>query len=238
MNTLRNIGLFLIWNMSLSFSLFAQKTMQEKPQIVYVFDPLCGWCYGFAPVMQQFAEQFREHYAFRAISGGMITGDQIKPMSSMNEYIKSALPNLEKTTGIKVSARYINQILNNGELLLSSEKPSFAFHCLNRRFPEKGVQLAHEIQQLQFEEGLDYSADESYKALIKRYGLDETGFLSEMNSEATRQQTFAGFDTVARWGIRGFPAVLLFREGKGYLLSNGYTDLKQLVSAAEAAIKK
>ncbi len=230
--------LILLVLLNLYSSLFAQITMQEKPLIVYVFDPLCGWCYGFAPVMQQFAEQQQDRFSFKAISGGMITGDQIKSMSSMSDYIKSALPQLEKTTGVTVSPLYRSQILDKGDLLLSSEKPSFAFYCLNRRFPDKGVQLAHDIQQLQFAEGLDYGADASYSALIKRYGVSEAEFLAELHSSETRQQTFAGFDTVAQWGIRGFPAVVMFHQGKGYLLSNGYTDLKNLQKAAEEALKK
>jgi protein-disulfide isomerase-like protein with CxxC motif len=30
---------------------------------------------------------------------------------------------------------------------------------------------------------------------------------------------------VKTWGISGYPAVVLFNEGKGYMISNGYTTL-------------
>ncbi len=32
--------------------------------LVYVYDALCGWCYGFAPVIKAFAERYAEEVWF------------------------------------------------------------------------------------------------------------------------------------------------------------------------------
>ena len=53
---------------------------QEKTTVLYVFDPLCGWCYGFSPVMVKLNDNYKENVKFVVISGGMVVGDRIGPL--------------------------------------------------------------------------------------------------------------------------------------------------------------
>ena len=52
-----------MWISVLIYSLFMSTSMKEneasvmpndnkKGTLLYVFDPLCGWCFGFTPVME------------------------------------------------------------------------------------------------------------------------------------------------------------------------------------------
>lgn len=40
-----------------------------KPLILYVYDAMCGWCYGFGPVVKKAAEVFADDFDFVAASG-------------------------------------------------------------------------------------------------------------------------------------------------------------------------
>jgi putative protein-disulfide isomerase len=145
---------------------------------------------------------------------------------------------LEKTTGVHISDNYKQNILEKGTYISSSEKPSFAFVHFKNSFPEQSIAFAHELQNLLFQDGLDLNQDSVYIALLKKLGIEPTDFIQEMKSERIRKQTFEEFKQVGNWGIKGFPAVILFNEGKGYMVSNGYTDLASLESQVNEILKK
>ena len=66
------------------------KPMADKPTFFYVYDALCGWCYGFSPVMQNVAAKYDDRLNFEVISGGMVTGPRVGPIGQVAPYIKSA----------------------------------------------------------------------------------------------------------------------------------------------------
>jgi putative protein-disulfide isomerase len=59
-------------------------------KMLYFYDALCGWCYGFSPVMQKTAEVYQDQFEFQVVSGGMISGSRIGPIGTVAPYIKTA----------------------------------------------------------------------------------------------------------------------------------------------------
>jgi hypothetical protein len=70
--------------------------MQHK--IIYIYDALCGWCYGFSPVMQQLQEKYAGKLEFEVLSGGMIMGLRAGPIGEVAAYIEKAYPDVESET--------------------------------------------------------------------------------------------------------------------------------------------
>ena len=110
----------------------------------------------------------------------------------------------------------------------SSEKPSFAFVAFKNLQPEKSIEFAHALQKVFFVEGKSLNEDETYKTLAKQFNINETEFVKALNSSEAKDNAFNEFELVKTWGISGFPAVVLFKDGKGYMVANGYSDLKSL----------
>jgi len=216
---------------------FAQSTMSNKPQLVYVFDPMCGWCYAFGNVMEQFQQKHKNEFDFSVVTGGMVVGENQKPLSHMRDYIKGAIPRLEKMTGAKFGEKYLNEVLEQGTYISSSEKPSFAFVTFKKFQPENSIAFAHTIQKVFFVEGKSLNDDEIYKMLAQQYKLDASSFVKQLNSEEARDATFKEFELVKTWGISGFPAVVLFKDGKGHMISNGYTNLENLEKQVSKILK-
>ncbi|HET8830003.1 MAG TPA: DsbA family protein, partial [Pelobium sp.] len=74
--------------------------INNKLEIIYVYDALCGWCYGFSDVMTKLYHEYKNDFDFEVISGGMILGDREGPISGTAELIKTHLPRVEETTGV------------------------------------------------------------------------------------------------------------------------------------------
>lgn len=206
---------------------FYNMNVKAKDTIYYVFDPMCGWCYGFSHVIQEAAKAYENDFEFVVISGGMVVGEREGPIGDFADYILGVYKRLEETTGVKVGEPYL-QKLRDKSLYSSSVVPSIAMKVFEEFKPNKMVEFAGAIQKAMFVDGLDLRSDEVYKKLVQPYGIDTTVFLNKLHSDEYRKKAFDGFKQSAQLGVQGFPAVLAQKNGKYYRISNGFVDKKQL----------
>lgn len=206
-------------------------TAQPKDTILYVYDPMCGWCYGFDPVMEQVSKEWGDRFHFQVISGGMITGDRqgvIAPQ--MAEYILNTVPRLEKMTGVKFGDAFLTS-LRNGTYYASSERPSRAMAVFRSQYPDKAIAFAHAMQKELFLNGKSLEEEATYRSLCKDFGLDADAFVKQLDAPAATTAAQQDFNLSSRLGVSGFPAVIGVRDGKATLLASGYTDAAALARA-------
>jgi putative protein-disulfide isomerase len=190
---------------TLLFTIFAMTaTAQPKDTILYVYDPMCGWCYGFDPVMEQVATDFADRLHFHTISGGMITGDRqgvIAPQ--MATYILNTVPRLEQMTGVKFGEAFL-KTLRDGTYYASSVRPSRAMTVFRSLHPDKAVAFAHAMQRKLFLEGKSLDEDATYHELCKDLGLDATAFIQALNDPSFLEGGRGGFCALIAFGRIGF----------------------------------
>lgn len=202
--------------------------MQHK--LIYIYDALCGWCYGFSPVMQQIHEKYATHLDFEVLSGGMIMGLRAGPIGEVAAYIGKAYPDVERATGIQFGEGFLQNILQPGTAVFSSEMPGIALTVLRKHRPERVVQFAHALQNTLYANGIELSVLENYLPLAEQFGLSGADFLHEMQAEENRYETMMEFQTVANWGVNGYPTVLLkpVHDHQYYMIARGYTPFERL----------
>jgi putative protein-disulfide isomerase len=66
------------------------QTSSERKHLVYFADPMCSWCYGFAPVMSALEQQFRERLPLRLVMGGLRAGNTRPMRPEDKEYLRDA----------------------------------------------------------------------------------------------------------------------------------------------------
>ena len=221
-------NLMFNWLMLLSYAFNAEHA-DEKPTIIYVFDPMCGWCYGFSPVIAEVAIEYSDRYNFDILCGGMVIGDREGPIGNMSDYILSAIPRLEEYTGVKIGEPYI-EILNDGTYFSSSEMPSIAIQVFKHLSDENAVSFAEEVQKAMFLNGKSLNDINTYLELIKPYDISSGEFVKCMNDPDFKRKTFAEFDYADQLGVTGYPTILLKQNGNYKVLARGFVPLERLVS--------
>ncbi|RBL92192.1 DsbA family protein [Chitinophaga flava] len=196
-------------------------------RFIYIYDPLCGWCYGFTPVVLQFQQLQMDTMEFDILSGGMITGDNRHPFSTMAAYIQREHTNVEDMTGVKFGEAFLEKLLPSQEIM-DSEKPSVALTVFKLYQPENAISFAHDMQVALNYDGLSLNHNDTYRKLIRKYGLPEDEFISRMQDEHLRYETQQEFQLIQNWGITGFPAAILDTGKQLYLCARGYTPLDKL----------
>lgn len=208
----------------------------EKLKLLYVYDPLCGWCYGFGPVVEKIEQNFKEDIDVEIISGGMVMGDRIAPVGAMSAYILEAIPRLERMTGAEFGQPYIT-LLKEGSYVTSSEKPSVAL-CVYKSFKnDSSVSYGHAIQTAFYKEGKDLNNDTLYADIAHTFGLDKVQFLARMKDPVHLKEAHNEFARASALGVAGFPALMLKKGNEYVRLSEGYATYESLEKSLRKQIK-
>lgn len=200
------------------------------PLLVYVFDPLCGWCYGFSPVVRRLWETTRDKTSWEVISGGMVRGDRVRPIGEIRDFLQQAIPRLEATTGVEMSQVFKDNVLAEGSLVLGSVEPSRALTAAKAIDPEVAVPFAAALQQELYVHGRDVRNTQVLEDLAARFHLKE--FPQVYARQAIAERTESEFKLAADWGITGFPTLLgITPDGKAQVFSRGWVPFERLQPA-------
>lgn len=210
-------------------------SLKNKPVFLYVMDPLCGWCYGFSPVVRNLHEQLREEMDFRVVPGGMITGARVAPVSEMASYILGAYQRVEEYTGVQFGAPYLDR-LREGRELNNSEPSCRALHTASRLAPELAVPYTHRLQLAIFREGKSWNEEQTFTETAAAVGIDPLEFARAWNSEEMRYGTTQDFQWAHAAGITGFPCSILQKDEQYYLLARGYQPEENIRQTLEKVL--
>jgi len=208
----------------------------QQPAIIYTYDALCGWCYGFSPVMANFYEAQKDKYHFYVLSGGMVTGERIGPIGTVAPYIKKAYKDVENGTGIVFGEGFLKNILDKGTAVFSSLKPGYALTALKKEKPEMAMAFSKRLQKAVYSDGILVDEWESYKPLATEFGLDPEKFVKAMQTPEIQAETEKEFAICSQLGVTGFPTVFLIKDNKMHRIAEGYVP-KGIMEGALQKIK-
>ncbi|MGZ5189985.1 MAG: DsbA family protein, partial [Flavisolibacter sp.] len=119
-----------------------------QPTIYYCYDPYCGWCYGFSPVIKRFYKKNKDRFAFDVLSGGMIMPDEPVHFAPMAKYIQGAYKRVEELTGVKFGEDFLWHVFHPEETdwYPDSIKAATALCIYKEYYPEDAISFATDLQ--------------------------------------------------------------------------------------------
>ncbi len=133
---------------------------------------------------------------------------------------------------------YLNGILESKTYISSSVLPSIALTVFKSMVKEKDyIAFAKAIQYAFYFDGKSLNDKETYRKLAEKMELDTKIFMSKLDELSYKNETLKEFETVSQLGISGFPSVFVIRNGKGYLLSNGYVNYETISQNLDRILK-
>ncbi|MES2818054.1 MAG: DsbA family protein [Pseudomonadota bacterium] len=193
-------------------------------RLLYVMDPMCSWCWGFAPVLEALAEQAGAAGVSLHLVAGGLRRERAALDPAGRVRILAYWQAVNAATG---------QLFNFGEglpegLVYDTEPACRALVTARYLDPQSAWPLAQLIQRAFYTEGQDVTQAPVLVALAEQAGIPRIEFAEAFDSAAQLAATAADFAWVQDLGIAGFPTLLAERNGQLALLTNGYQPLDVL----------
>jgi putative protein-disulfide isomerase len=193
-------------------------------RLIYVMDPMCSWCWGFAPVAAALIAQAAEAgVSTRLVPGGLRTGGTALD-GSTRKYILEHWQAVAEATGQPFR---FDGAMPDG-FVYDTEPACRALVTARELDAERVWPLLALIQRSFYEQGADVTRAPQLVELAEQAGFDRERFAQQFASQDTRAATSADFSWVQDLGIAGFPTLLAERNGQLALLTNGYQPLGSL----------
>jgi len=197
-----------------------------EPRVVYVFDAYCGWCYGFDPAVLVFWEANRDRVAFDVVSGGLFTGARRPTLGSLG-FIREANERVSRLTGVTFGPAF-DALLDDGRLVLDSERAAAGFAALRAQAPERAVPLAAALQRRFYVDGESLSDPDTVASVARANGLDADRAVAFMTGAEGPRAAAEDFAFARALGATTFPSLLVLAGDRGVQLPAVGTPVEAL----------
>lgn len=204
--------------------------MNGKRVLWYFADPMCSWCWGFAPVISAIKETYEDRLGFALVLGGLRPGTAEPMTPALREELLHHWQEVHRRTGQPFT---FEGALPDG-FVYDTEPASRAVVVVAELKPEARLLYFKAVQAAFYVESRDVTRADTLAALAAEQNIDQSEFLDRFESEHARQKTRQHFEQTYQAGIRGFPTVVLQNDAGFRLLTYGYAPLEQLAPRVDA----
>jgi putative protein-disulfide isomerase len=208
--------------------------------LTYVFDPLCGWCYGASATISRLSGS--SAVQLNLVPSGLYSGAGARPMD--DEFAAYAWSNdqrIGRLTGQPFSDRYRSEVLADRQQMLDSGPATVALTAVAQTAPERELEALVAIQRARYVDGLDVTLLDTLREVLRTLGLEQAATLLQKPDatllEATRQRVAHARSLLAEFGARGVPTLILDQSDDRRLLdaSSMYSNPQGFVDQFTAA---
>jgi putative protein-disulfide isomerase len=198
--------------------------MQPASTLLYVADPMCSWCWGFAPVLEKIAQAYPK-IPIRIVLGGLAPDSDTPMEAEMRAYVQQAWRDVHARTGAEFNFDFWQKCAPR-----RSTWPACRAVILARRHGFEGAMFAA-IQNAYYLKAQNPSDDQTLADLAADLGMNQTDFLRDLHSESTQAELDQDFELRRQLGASSFPSLGLQLEASVKFLHRGWADFDQLMES-------
>jgi putative protein-disulfide isomerase len=172
----------------------------------YLYDPLCGWCYGAEPLVWAAAKV--DGLALRMHAGGLWPQPTRLPEHT-RRYIAQADARVGQMSGQPYGEPYLNGLLLDPDLVLESRPVVAAVLAAQALDPDQALPMLRGIQHAHYERGRHVVRAETLRDVAKEIGLDVAEFESALAAVPVDEHIAAARELMNNVGAQGFPTFVL-----------------------------
>jgi putative protein-disulfide isomerase len=189
---------------------------QHDEELVYGFDPLCGWCFAFRPTMRAITKAHPD-VPMRVLYGGLVLGERVRPIAADREYLLRGLEEVRRRSGVVAGERFYNGLLAEGTYVSNSEPPCRAMYVMQQLAPERVYAFADALPDAYYSQGLPLDSETVLGDLAAAQGVERATFLDLWRSDEAKAGTQTAFTRARAAGVTMYPT-LFYRRGENILL--------------------
>ena len=192
-------------------------------RLIYFADPMCSWCYGFAPEITRLTSETNKKLEFQLVMGGLRPGGKER-ISDMDDFLKHHWDQVHQRSGQPF--RY--EILSNEDFIYDTEPACRAVVTIRTLDPQSEFDYFKKVQTAFYYENKDTNDPQTFADLAPG-NIEPEIFLEAFHSESMVSKTRGDFIFSQQAGVRGFPTTVLQIDKALYLLAHGYMEAGEIL---------
>jgi putative protein-disulfide isomerase len=206
----------------------------DEPHLIYFADPMCSWCYGFSPVIDQIRQAYGRALPIRVVMGGLRPGTDTPMTEDAKRQVVGHWSHVHEASGLPFDPA----VLDREGFIYDTDPAARAVVVVRREGQELAARYLAAAQRAFYAENREVTSGEVLADLAEEFGLDRVAFLDAWNSEEAKQETWRDYAVSQRAGVTGFPTLVGGPNEQGVygVVTRGYAPGEQVLAVLKAWI--
>ncbi|MFD1986224.1 DsbA family protein [Mesorhizobium newzealandense] len=211
----------------------------SNSEVTYLFDPLCGWCYGATPMLDRLSAS---GLRVELLPTGLFSGAGARPMDE--GFAAHAWANdqrIERLTGQKFTQAYQHNVLKVRGTLLDSHAAALGISAAGLEDPSRRLTALKAIQRARYVDGRDVVTIDGVAHVLGAAGMADAGAMLKAPTEglmtAHRELVGRGRALFQSLHADGVPSLAVIRDDTPRLIGSNalFGSFDNLVAHIAAA---
>ena len=202
--------------------------MKEKSQtLYYIHDPMCSWCWGFRPVLEQVKQSLPDSIEIRYVLGGLAADTDLPMPQKMQNTIRETWKRIQhEIPGTEFNYDFWKRCHPRR----STYPACRAIIACRMQQPDLEAEMLLLIQQAYYLQAKNPSDLDVLLSLAEQLGLNTQQFSDDIESEVCQNALLKEIEFCRDINISSFPSLVL-KQGKSYTsLDIDYNNSKKILN--------
>lgn len=196
-------------------------------ELLYFANPMCSWCWGFAPSVRALTEA--GHRITLAL--GSLGADRARPMRPEDKaYVREHWEHVAERSGQPFDFDFFAR----EGFVYDTEPACRAVDVIRSRFPALALPAFARLQERFYALGHDVTDPALLSAAAAEFGIAPEEFGAGFEAAETAGRVAAEWQQTARLGVTGYPTLLAFAGGRPEVVTIGWRAPEEVLAAVAA----
>ncbi|PZQ63574.1 MAG: protein-disulfide isomerase [Phenylobacterium zucineum] len=204
----------------------------DGPHLIYFADPMCSWCYGFSPVIEQIRLAYGRALPIRVVMGGLRPGTEMAMTAEAKAQVTGHWKHVHEASGLPFDPA----VLDRDGFVYDTDPAARAVVVARREGEELAVRYLGAVQSAFYAGNRDVTSGAVLADLAAEHGLNRDEFLTAWSSDEAKQETWRDYAISQGAGVTGFPTLVGGPNEAGAfgVVTRGYAPGEQVLDVLRA----
>lgn len=191
--------------------------------LYYVYDPMCSWCYAFAPTLEKVKAKLPSNVKIAYIPGGLAHHTKEPMPLEMREKLESIWYEIETIVGTTFNHDFWKKCIPRRSTYLACQA------TLAAKLQNKEEEMIDAIQNAYYQRAMNPSDEETLLQLAKELKLDVEKFKKDIYSEEIIKSFNKKMDLRRKFHLNSFPSLAIEYKNEIYPINIKYNKPEDIL---------
>ena len=191
--------------------------------LLYFANPMCSWCWGFAPVIQALQAKYPDlHWT---VATGALGAASPKPMRQKDkDAISEHWRHVIELTGQPFDFAFFERT----DFIYETRPACAALALIRAAYPALSTVFLHRLHERFYQFNDDITDMDRLSEIAAEFGQDRSKFRKELDNPDLKAAIQQEWEQTATMGVTGYPMLLAMNNGKAHMLAVGCQPLDKV----------